>query len=87
MVENFTTTIHCKSKAHCTTCRSSAEWRKAVGAPDICPWNQQPPALEESKPCPEIEKCLTCPSLTCELKPLSNCGRAKRMKAGFKCPK
>ena len=34
----FTDSIHCTSHAHCKTCRSDPAWRRAVGAPDICPY-------------------------------------------------
>ena len=30
-------TPHCNSRAHCHACRTDAEWRKAVNAPDTCP--------------------------------------------------
>lgn len=33
----FTDSAHCLSRRHCETCRASADWRKAVGAPDECP--------------------------------------------------
>jgi len=43
MIPDFIHTYHCGepgkgSCAHCLTCLVNADWRKQVGAPDICPW-------------------------------------------------
>ena len=37
-MKEFTSTSHCISRRHCETCRATADWRKAVGAPDECPY-------------------------------------------------
>ena len=34
---DFINTIHCSSHVHCVTCRDDPDWRKQVGAPDVCP--------------------------------------------------
>ena len=34
---NFVESVHCKSRAHCTTCRADAGWRAKLGAPETCP--------------------------------------------------
>ena len=30
--------IHCNSRAHCHECRTNPEWRQAVKAPEVCPF-------------------------------------------------
>lgn len=43
MTPDFTNSIHCGKPGvglcvHCLTCLADREWRKNVGAPDVCPW-------------------------------------------------
>jgi hypothetical protein len=33
----WTSTIHCRSRAHCRACRTDPAWRAQAGAPDVCP--------------------------------------------------
>lgn len=33
----FTESSHCRSRAHCATCRSDEAWRALLGAPSECP--------------------------------------------------
>lgn len=45
MIEKFTESFHCHSRAHCEVCRMDGEWRAKVGAPEVCPWNMKPPKV------------------------------------------
>lgn len=46
-LSNFASSGHCKSLAHCRTCRSSSEWRELVGAPEDCPHGVSLPSLPD----------------------------------------
>jgi len=37
MIADWATSWHCRSRAHCRTCRADAAWREALGAPGECP--------------------------------------------------
>lgn len=59
----WTSTIHCRSRAHCRTCRTDPAWRAQAGAPDACPIGleigaqdipappSQPPGPPPTPPC------------------------------------
>lgn len=42
---DFTTSYACRNPdhTHCRACRADAEWRTRVGAPGVCPFNENPP--------------------------------------------
>ena len=49
---DFTDTNACRKRLACGDCRSRPEWRKAMGAPEVCPSSISPVA-------PIVKDCLT----------------------------
>jgi hypothetical protein len=72
----------CASRKHCARCRSSVAFRKHMGAPEVCPMDLSEPAPEPPDP---VDKCKACTNFDCEIKPLGDCARRKRLRTGFAC--
>jgi len=77
----FTSSIHCTSRAHCRTCKTDPEWRKAVGAPDECPHGVTGLGDIVEKIARPIAKFLgiPCHDENGKLKPESNCAKRRNM--------
>jgi hypothetical protein len=69
----------CLVKVHCLACRLQPEFRRRHGLPDVCDIPDPPPD--------PAEKCGACTNMDCQLKPLTDCRRRTRLRAGFDCPK
>ena len=90
---SFATSSHCKSRAHCSVCRTDALWRVRVGAPSLCPHGMVTGLESPVKPkaglgdlvATVLKKTGIGPALSpnCydenkNLKPLSPCGKRKQ---------
>ena len=81
MIENFTQSFHCKSRAHCGMCRSDQEWRKSVGAPDECPHGVKRLGDMVERIAKPIAKLLGLPCLddNSKLRPESPCAKRRNL--------
>lgn len=70
--EKFFDTVHCRSRAHCTSCRHSEAFRQSIVNSGLaserdfpCIWNMQPPARVRAYPLnADGSRCLTCRPIT-----------------------
>ena len=92
MRKAFTATQHCQVRVHCPACRTSAEWRQAVGAPEICPHGvtaeQIPPPVDTAAIARSRRAiCDPCNQADCPAKRWTKCQRTARLsRPQFHCP-